>query len=296
MKLIAKRFVYVILLSGLILTCAACGQPKNEQISEQVVEYVEQLIKSQLKNPNSLIVNNVDCKEDGVSADGRRYFRVVIDFSAQNGFGGYNRETSTYYIRYDKGNMDSLSELEYVNDSGQALYTEKLNAIFKNVPFGAVCNTTKWDLKSYLTRSGIEYAEITVPTGWTYISFVYDFDGLESAVECGIYDSNYICYTNLSWFEGQFHYTGDDFFTLGDGQSTERKRIEDILTSIDSKLGISHTEIEEPFEELYFYPYQCFWELNESIKLKLFWTEDKETGEVARIELISTNAVNGKDS
>lgn len=135
MKLIAKRFVYVILLSGLILTCTACGQSKNEQISEQVAEYVEQLIKSQLKNPNSLIVNNVDCKEDGVSADGRRYFCVVIDFSAQNGFGGYNRETSTYYIRYDKGNMDSLSELEYVNDSGQALYTEKLNAIFKNVPF-----------------------------------------------------------------------------------------------------------------------------------------------------------------
>lgn len=59
--------------------------------NEVLKKETETLLKSMLKNPNSLIINDIYETDN----------HVEVDYSAMNGFGGYNREKITTY--YNKG-------------------------------------------------------------------------------------------------------------------------------------------------------------------------------------------------
>lgn len=62
------------------------------------IEFCEQL-KRQLRNPDSLIISEIMCKEP---ADNSNTYGYTMNFSAQNGFGGY-KDTYTSFV-YDKYN------------------------------------------------------------------------------------------------------------------------------------------------------------------------------------------------
>lgn len=93
-----KKILALMLAAVLSLSLAACGDKSGETESTEApeessyadimscAEYAVDKLKSVLKNPNSLIVNNLYA----VVADDCYIF--AIDYSAENGFGGMNRD------------------------------------------------------------------------------------------------------------------------------------------------------------------------------------------------------------
>lgn len=93
-----KKLLALMLAAVLSLSLAACGDKSGETESTEApeessyadimscAEYAVDKLKSVLKNPNSLIVNNLYA----VVADDCYIF--AIDYSAENGFGGMNRD------------------------------------------------------------------------------------------------------------------------------------------------------------------------------------------------------------
>ena len=78
------------------------AKPKNYTVN-QCYNSAVTYIKNRLKNPNSLIVNNYTYYEvTGGTYSGCYCF--TFDYSAQNGFGGYNRSTFYVYVDYSTGN------------------------------------------------------------------------------------------------------------------------------------------------------------------------------------------------
>ena len=55
------------------------------------VSYAESVIKGRLKNPDSLQIHSSKIYVDFEYGD-YHYYSITIDYSAQNGFGGYNRD------------------------------------------------------------------------------------------------------------------------------------------------------------------------------------------------------------
>lgn len=80
--------------------------------------YVENSLKSNLKNPQSLQIHNIGFKDE-LEDDDNKYFYVEIEYSAQNGLGGFNRDTYKKYVQVGKktGIAYELSQQEYKNKS-----------------------------------------------------------------------------------------------------------------------------------------------------------------------------------
>lgn len=83
----------------------------NDDHRAYAVTAVENDLRGKLKNPDSLEVNGVSSyyTED----ESYYYYFVVVDYSAQNGFGGYNRNKYYGYVKvskYDKTVYSSSSE------------------------------------------------------------------------------------------------------------------------------------------------------------------------------------------
>ena len=93
-----KKLLIIILAATLALSLVACGDKSSGKESTEVstessyadmtscAGYAVDQLKSVLKNPSSLIVNNLYA----VEADD--YYIFDIDYSAENGFGGMNRD------------------------------------------------------------------------------------------------------------------------------------------------------------------------------------------------------------
>lgn len=100
----------------------------GDKVEELAFQRVENEMKKQLKNPNSLSVNNVEKSYMIINDNGKAEFYNTqeelknalakienkaeyticykIDYSAQNGFGGMNRDILTAQITlYNKGNQ-----------------------------------------------------------------------------------------------------------------------------------------------------------------------------------------------
>ena len=90
-----KRFLSIFTALLLCLTLCACGesQPEVPELSEEVSAAVyatwqmKDHLEQSLKNPDSLQINAL---QGGQGSDGDYIF--ALDYSAQNGFGGMNRE------------------------------------------------------------------------------------------------------------------------------------------------------------------------------------------------------------
>lgn len=94
-----KKLIALLLAAVLCLSLAACGkQEKPEETTEEPTAsafssmeacagYALEELKSVLKNPSSLIVNNL------YAVDAEDCYIFAIDYSAENGFGGMNRDS-----------------------------------------------------------------------------------------------------------------------------------------------------------------------------------------------------------
>ena len=90
-----KRFLSIFTALLLCLTLCACGesQPETTELSEETSAAVfatwrlKDYLEEVLKNPGSLEINSI---QGGQGEDNVYFFQM--DYSAQNGFGGMNRE------------------------------------------------------------------------------------------------------------------------------------------------------------------------------------------------------------
>ena len=138
-----------ILSVALLLIISLCGcsmdsntQPVSKSDTEIAAESAIAVIKSKLKNPSSLIVNSVSYVTEPCTRDCDKYkdnvnnfqYLYAIDISAQNGFGGMNREV--YYAQYRENGEIVL----YNNTSDGLNFTGKYIELYYNIGFGSVYN------------------------------------------------------------------------------------------------------------------------------------------------------------
>jgi hypothetical protein len=85
------------------------------------VSYAESVLKGRLKNPDSLQIHSSKIHVDFEHGD-YHYYSITIDYSAQNGFGGYNRDND----------YDVLVKVnKTTNKASEATTEEYLDAITK---------------------------------------------------------------------------------------------------------------------------------------------------------------------
>ena len=91
-KLQLNKIIAVIFILANLIFCFTGCFVNSVDYDNSAIEAAQQIVKNELKNPSSALFNEtrIDLKDDY-----RRYI-VYVDVSAQNGFGGYTRET--YYV------------------------------------------------------------------------------------------------------------------------------------------------------------------------------------------------------
>lgn len=142
-----KRMLSALLILALLFTLCACGDNSADTTDDStqqtdsttsddnpqspVFAYIEDTIKATLKNPNSLIINSISETVEPIADDEYSYHIVAIDYSAQNGFGGYNREQEMYYAKCSNiGKAVSIiSDVEYYNATDECLYKDSLSKL-----------------------------------------------------------------------------------------------------------------------------------------------------------------------
>lgn len=111
-----KKCLIALLVLFLSTLCCACGQPELTTEEQLGVDAVN-AIKDDLKNPESLQVHEIEYVMSVTDEDSPEYI-FCIDYSAQNGYGGYNRQDA--YIKtvgktilpYDEHN-EKVAKAEY---------------------------------------------------------------------------------------------------------------------------------------------------------------------------------------
>ena len=135
-KALARRsinplfFVLIYLMVPLIVVLGMVVPAKiktNDAIARTVAtEYAhEQLRNLNFKNPESLQINNTVI-ENEFDNELYYYYKITIDYSAQNGFGGYNRDVYEVLIKVRKTDNEAfpLDYEEYINE--YRAYVEQL--------------------------------------------------------------------------------------------------------------------------------------------------------------------------
>lgn len=85
--------------------CTSCGQ-KVKSVEDYTVECITEDFLDNLRNPSSLIVNKVKY----IYVNDSKYLYVInINYSAMNGFGGYNTDDVYYYV-YKNGGHSHYQE------------------------------------------------------------------------------------------------------------------------------------------------------------------------------------------
>ena len=124
----ARKFAIVViylLLPVVMFTSVGIGASLGDSSSANpdtiAVSYAESVIKGRLKNPDSLQIHSSKIYVDFEYGD-YHYYSITIDYSAQNGFGGYNRDND-----YDV--LVKVSKA--TNKASEATTEEYLDAITK---------------------------------------------------------------------------------------------------------------------------------------------------------------------
>ena len=66
-----------------------------------------------------MIINNSMVEDTFLDVENNvNYFIISVDYSAQNGFGGYNRKEEKVYVRVykDNGRIEKISIFEYAEN------------------------------------------------------------------------------------------------------------------------------------------------------------------------------------
>lgn len=300
-------------LTMLLILCSACSLPAetggenrgtpvetaredNVNYAEMAAAAVKSALKDRLKNPESLQVHSTDL--DSTYEDDNNYFCViVVDYSAQNGFGGYNREILISYLQISKatGNITELDKISYINLKTDAQYRNALESISDSVPLDIICSGE--DVSQYLknlNRKGIKYTEFTGKSGKTEIAYPANLGGLEGTSTSVFYaESQKIYQVDFFWSPDQTFYTGTEVMTLAQNQAATVDDVDSLIREIDSALNMSHDDIEET-TETGFHDYKCRWDLEDGIYIKLTWSVNNEDQSIGHIQLILYNEVNGE--
>ncbi len=87
------------------------------------ISAVQSELEDNLKNSDSLQVNNINT----ITAEDNEYYyyHITIDYSAQNGFGGYNRDKYERYVKVWKGNNQFVQNSNAVEFSAALQSSEK---------------------------------------------------------------------------------------------------------------------------------------------------------------------------
>lgn len=145
-----KKLIGIITIMSLIIAlsgCASLNITSNEttksaaQIEQENFQQAKNVVisklKDNLKNPESLQVHDIQYKNTPPAEDSEGLidmdckYVMKIDYSAQNGFGGMNRET-IYALYHNDGTVslsldadNNVSAMKYLLTYSQYTYVEK---------------------------------------------------------------------------------------------------------------------------------------------------------------------------
>lgn len=278
MKKIFTLLLTMFLLCGTLTACGGISNPatvKTETLQEIVTLYAEEDIKSVLKNPQSLMINNLTFNEDPIEIDGCCYCNFDVDFSAQNGFGGYDREVITYYLCYESDNIRPLKKGEYFCELDTARYGSQLDTIADGVYFSYGCSSASMkSIYGELAAKGLNHFtgfghnltdNIDNTTCVKYVCNLMDFEG---CMEYFFIDEN-VKYASFTW-QPSFHYVDMKNYIveeIGVGQTATPADMDMIVSKIDDVLGIGHTETKSQNYQSWADPRAYQWELSPQRKL-----------------------------
>ena len=111
--------------------CKKCN--KFDEYTSCAVPAVKSYFQQTLKNPSSLQLISIKYY---IGLTDKNYFRLEITYSAMNGFGGYNRDYATIYIRMNgdetfKFSNDSFSDAATSSYSSSAIEYSSTKAFTK---------------------------------------------------------------------------------------------------------------------------------------------------------------------
>ena len=311
-----KRILSVLLILVLLLTLCACGDnsagtenkdtqqtestPTEDTTQSVVFAYIEDTIKATLKNPNSLIVNSIVETVEPITDDEYSYHIVAIDYSAQNGFGGYNREQEMYYIKCSNtvNAVSIISEVEYYSATNECLYKDSLSKLeaADKIPFALICKAaTHNDVTAFLEAANIEYTIYKNPDSTPKeIQYLCDMFGFTGVVKILFNENKTISAINYLKSEGQTYYDANTnkTVTFEDDTTvvteTDVAKFKDNITTI---LGVKGTEKDEDGLS-YYTSRSCKWVLSNSLSVNMRWDTLIEDKSVCYLSITFENTIN----
>lgn len=298
-------------LSVLLLLCCSCSVvalPENTATYNEIIQgynnadyeglavtAVETSLKDRLKNPESLQIHNIIIENDSYEDDSVYFCAVEVDYSAQNGFGGYNRDTLKSYIKIAKstGTITELDETSYINQRAGAQFAEGLSAIGDGIPLQYIFSEDNYSrLLPRIGENGKISSTFTYPNGDKEVCHISNLGDLEGTVTFYFYSkSEKIYQLSFYWSDGQSFYDGTNAYTLGSEYIATIEDVDILREKVDDALKIPHGDIKETVET-YFHDYECRWNLADGIYVKLSWTVHDGDNVIGHIQLLLCNEKN----
>jgi len=301
-KIIAVIIVFVLI----ITTCCSCS---NSNAQKKLYSFIENEIKSDLKNPSSLITNEISVREPYFEDDNYCYYIVDVDYSAQNSFGGFEREKEVYYIKHLKSNKNNfmiISEKDY----SYAINEFKVKPLLLNldnstkIPFSLICTDTSCSkVERFVSGTKVDYSICDVPynkgsKSYSEIEYLCDFYGMQGIVVVDFYNSNDSINTIefLRYLDG-YYYDAEkkELVKIADSGETSIKKIEEVIDSINNALSIQGEIIEEPYMQANYKNYSCNWILSDSLSIKFKYDVRTDDNIVGFLSFKITNSINGEN-
>lgn len=266
----------------------------DEDYEELAVASVETSLKDRLKNPESLQIHNTTIVGDSYEDDSDYFCEITIDYSAQNGFGGYNRDTITAYIKIAKatGTVMELSEASYINQRAEAQFIDGVSSIGGDIPLQFIFSEDNYS-RILPNIKGNGKTSFTYPSGDKEVRYISKLGDLEGVATFYFYaGSEKIHQISFYWSDGQSFYDGTDAYTLGSERIATLEDVDALKDGINDTLNVSHGRVKES-TETYFHDYECCWDLANGIYIKLSWTVHDGDNAIGHIQLLLCNEING---
>lgn len=293
----------------LLLSCSACsndsasdGKGTVEETvlpnyEEMAVASVETALKNRLKNPESLQIHSANLADDYFEDDTTFLGTIVVDYSAQNGFGGYNRDTVRYFVEISKeeGSAIQLDESAYLNRRIKLQFGDGLQSIGNGIPLQFICSEEDYaQLSPKIRRECGDCSLFTYNTGERELTCISHLGNLEGTTTFFFYaESVKIYQIKFFWANEQSYYDGTNAYTLGTEYIATLEDVDALRDQIDRAINVPHGEIKET-TETYFHDYECVWNLADGIYIKLTWTINDMDGSIGHIQLLFCNEANGE--
>ena len=114
-----RKYLSTLIICLLLFSLSSCVFRANTNSTKQketLSSHITTIMEGKLKNPESFQLHSVLVKHE-FEYNGYRYYSVSIDYSAQNGFGGYNRDNDYgIYLKVDNIS-DKAKEIYYTEYS-----------------------------------------------------------------------------------------------------------------------------------------------------------------------------------